>query len=101
MAAPVTLPTLLGDYPVTRALRRGEITSPAVQLSFADVTSAAAGFKRAVRALEFDVAELAIVTFLIAKAHPGEIDAAILGRDRCTGSGSSTGGSRWTSSSTT
>jgi 4,5-dihydroxyphthalate decarboxylase len=69
MPDPVTLPTLLGDYPVTHALRRGEVTSPLVRLQFADVKSAAAGFKRAVRDLEFDVAELAIVTFLLAKAH--------------------------------
>ena len=64
-----SLRTLLGDYPVTRALRRGEFVSPMVKLEFADVKSASAGFKRVVRDLEFDVAELAIVTFLIAKAH--------------------------------
>jgi 4,5-dihydroxyphthalate decarboxylase len=69
MSDRVTLPALLGEYPVTRALRRGEIPSPLVELDFADVTSAAAGFKRVVRDLAFDVAELAIVTFLIAKAH--------------------------------
>ena len=79
----VTLPTLLGDYPVTRALRRGEITSPVVRLAFADVKSAAGGFKRAVRGLEFDVAELAIVTFLLAKAHGKPLvllPAVVLGR---------------------
>ena len=77
------LPTLLGEYPVTRALRRGEITSPLVKLEFADVKSASAGFKRVVRGLEFDVAELAIVTFLIAKAHGTPLvllPAVVLGR---------------------
>jgi 4,5-dihydroxyphthalate decarboxylase len=80
---PVTLSTLLGDYPVTRALRRGEVASPLVRLQFADVRSASAGFKRAVRDLEFDVAELAIVTFLIAKAHGTPyvlLPAVVLGR---------------------
>src|ERR1700694_5904778 len=65
----VTLPTLLGEYPGTRALRRGEVKSDVVRLDFAEVKSAASAFKRVVRALEFEVAELAIVTFLLAKAH--------------------------------
>ena len=69
MPDPVTLSTLLGEYPITRALRRGEITSPDVRLAFADVKPVSGGFKPAVRDLAFDVAELAIVTFLIAKAH--------------------------------
>jgi 4,5-dihydroxyphthalate decarboxylase len=69
MSNPVTLRALLGDYPITRALRPGDVTSPRVRLDFADVPSPAAAFKRVVRDLEFDVAELAIVTFLLAKAH--------------------------------
>ena len=83
MSNPVTLPTLLGDYPVTRALRRGEIASSTVRLQFADVVSPATAFKRAVRGLEFDVAELAIVTFLLAKAHGRPLvllPAVVLGR---------------------
>lgn len=63
------LSTLLGDYPVTSALKQGQILSPHVGLDFADVKPPSAGFKRVVRGLEFDVAELAIVTFLIAKAY--------------------------------
>ena len=63
------LHTLLGDYPLTRALKQGELRSPAVEFSFADVRIPSTAFKRVVRDLEFDVAELAIVTFLMAKAH--------------------------------
>ncbi|MBI3044631.1 MAG: hypothetical protein HYY78_17575 [Betaproteobacteria bacterium] len=63
------LKTLLGDYPNTRALRRGELTSPGIAFDFADVPQVASAFKRTVRNLEFDVSELAIVTFLMAKAH--------------------------------
>ncbi len=66
---PLELATLLGDYPVTAALKRGEVSSPDVQLVFADVARPATAFQRVVRALEFDVAELALMTFLIAKAH--------------------------------
>ena len=63
------LRALLGDYPVTRALRAGEVPSPLVRLDNEDVRPPSNAFKRVVRALEFDVAELAIVTFLMAKAH--------------------------------
>jgi 4,5-dihydroxyphthalate decarboxylase len=69
MSNPVTLATLLGDYPVTRALRRGELASPSVRLQFADFAAPSSAFSRAVRGLEFDVAELAIMTFLLARAH--------------------------------
>ena len=62
------LKTLLGDYPVTKALKSGQVVSSLVQLDYADVTPPHAGFKRVVRDLEFDVAEIAIVTFLMAKA---------------------------------
>ncbi len=63
------LKTLLGDYPATRALRRGELTSSRVAFDFADVPQVASAFKRTVRDHEFDVSELAIVTYLMAKAH--------------------------------
>jgi 4,5-dihydroxyphthalate decarboxylase len=66
---PVRLRTLLGDYPVTAALKAGAVRSPHVALDFADVKVPNTAFKRVVRELEFDVAELAIVTFLMAKAY--------------------------------
>jgi 4,5-dihydroxyphthalate decarboxylase len=63
------LRTLLGDYPLTHALRQGEVRSPGIEFDFAEVKVPSTAFKRVVRDLEFDVAELAIVTFLMAKAH--------------------------------
>ena len=77
------LKTLLGDYPNTRALRRGELTSTRVTFDFADVPQVASAFKRTVRNLEFDVSELAIVTYLMAKAHSKPyvlLPAVVLGR---------------------
>ena len=62
------LKTLLGDYPVTQALKEGRVSSALVQFDYADVKPPHAGFKRVVRDLEFDVAEIAIVTFLMAKS---------------------------------
>jgi len=58
------LKALLGDYPVTRHFK-----AHARGLEFADVKVPNTAFKRVVRDLEFDVAELAIMTFLLAKAH--------------------------------
>ena len=63
------LKTLLGDYPVTKALKSGQVASSLVQLDFADVKVPHTAFKRVVRDLEFDVAELSIVTYLLARAH--------------------------------
>lgn len=63
------LRTLLGDYPGTRALKQGEIATPGLHLDFADVKVPNTAFKRVVRDLEFDIAELAIVTYLMAKAR--------------------------------
>ena len=65
----LSVKTLLGDYPVTLPLKKGEVRSPSVSFDFADVKAPSTAFKRVVRNLEFDCAELAIVTFLMAKAH--------------------------------
>ena len=63
------LRTLLGDHLVTRAMKSGEVRSAELSFDFADVRVPNTAFKRVVRELEFDVAELAIVTFLLARAH--------------------------------
>src|SRR5258706_15608097 len=68
MDKPVAVRTLLGDCAVALALKRGELSSPRVSFEFADVKTPSAAFKRVVRSLEFDAAELAIGTFRMAKA---------------------------------
>jgi len=65
----MTLWALLGDYPNTSGVRKGEIRSSRLNLDFADVKVPNHAFKRVVRDMEFDVAELAIATYLTAKAH--------------------------------
>lgn len=65
----LTLKTLLGDHPHVSALKKGQVRSPRLVLDLADVKTAYPEFKRVVRDLEFDVAELALVTYLQAKAH--------------------------------
>jgi len=65
----LTLRALLGDYPNTIALKKGGLSSAELALDFADVKVPNTAFKDVVRHLKYDVAELAIVTFLQAKAH--------------------------------
>ena len=65
----VTLKTLLGDYPNTLALKNGDVRSPNIVFDFADVKVPNTAFKDVVRHFKYDVAELAIVTYLQARAH--------------------------------
>ena len=62
------LRTLLGDHPSTRPLKEGAIGSPRVAFEFADVKVPNRAFKQVVRENAFDLAELAIITYLQAKA---------------------------------
>lgn len=60
--------TLLGDYPNTAALKSGQIFSSRLNFNFDNVKLPQNAFKAVVRG-EYDVAELAIVTYLQALAH--------------------------------
>jgi 4,5-dihydroxyphthalate decarboxylase len=62
------LRTLLGDHPGTTALRNGSVKSDAVTLDFAGYSPVHKGFKPMVRDGAFDVSEMAIVTYLMAKS---------------------------------
>lgn len=62
------LRTLLGDHACTAALKSGSIGSGLVTLDFADYSPTHSGFKPMVREQAFDVSEMAIVTYLMAKS---------------------------------
>jgi 4,5-dihydroxyphthalate decarboxylase len=62
------LRTLLGDHPGTSALKSGSIKSDLVTFDFADYSPTNKGFKPMVREQAFDVSEMAIVTYLMAKS---------------------------------
>jgi 4,5-dihydroxyphthalate decarboxylase len=62
------LRTLLGDHPGTKALKDGSIRSGLVTLDFVDYSPTNKGFKPMVREGAFDVSEMAIVTYLMAKS---------------------------------
>jgi 4,5-dihydroxyphthalate decarboxylase len=64
----LTLRTNLADYPVTLAMKDGRVTSPLVKLDYCGPKVAHDGFKAMIRENGFDAGELAIVTFLQAKA---------------------------------
>jgi 4,5-dihydroxyphthalate decarboxylase len=62
------LRTLLGDHPGTAALKNGSIKSDLVEFDFVDYSPTNKGFKPMVREGAFDVSEMAIVTYLMAKS---------------------------------
>ena len=66
---PVHLKVNLADYGVTRALKEGRISSPLITFDFCGPKTAHDGFKPMVRENAFDAGELAIATFLQAKAY--------------------------------
>jgi 4,5-dihydroxyphthalate decarboxylase len=81
--AKTKLSTLLGNYPNTLALKNGSVKSDLIEFDFVDIKPSNAGFKPLVREAKFDVAELAIVTFLQAKTYGKPyvlIPATVLGR---------------------
>ena len=78
-----TLRTNLADYAVTKAMKDGRVSSDIVRLDFCGPTLAHNGFKAMVRENRFDAGELAIVTFLQAKAYGKPyvlLPAPVLGR---------------------
>ena len=62
------LRTLLGDHPGTAALKNGSIKSDLVAFDFAQYSPTNKGFKPMVREQAFDVSEMAVVTYLMAKS---------------------------------
>jgi 4,5-dihydroxyphthalate decarboxylase len=69
MPSPVTLRVAIGDYPHTLPLKRGEVSSPLLDIDFVEVKPTNKAFKPMVREHAFDISELALVTVLQAKAY--------------------------------
>jgi ABC-type nitrate/sulfonate/bicarbonate transport system substrate-binding protein len=68
MAVPV-YKTALVTYPHTEALKDGTVAPRAFRFELEDVPVIVKAFRRMVRGLEFDISEMAITTYLTAKAH--------------------------------
>jgi len=78
-----TLSAAFDDYPHTLPLKRGEINSPRVAFAFSDIKPANRFFKPMVRELKFDVSEMAIATYVQAKAYGKPLvlmPATVMGR---------------------
>jgi 4,5-dihydroxyphthalate decarboxylase len=82
MTAP-KLRTVIGDHAHMRPLKTGVVRSDQLALDFVDFSPTNAAFKPMVREQKFDVCEMAIVTYLMARAHNKPLvllPATMLGR---------------------
>ena len=52
-----------------RRVKEGAVTLPDFDLAFEEIPVLVQGFRRMVRQLEFDVCEMALTTYICAKAH--------------------------------
>jgi 4,5-dihydroxyphthalate decarboxylase len=71
----LTLKTAIATYPHTAALKDGSVKPNGIDLDFVEVAPIIGAFRRMVRQLEFDVCEMAITTYLCARAHGKEFTA--------------------------
>ncbi len=67
--AALSLHTAVGNYGHTKPLKDGAANSDRFDLDHVEVSPVIAIFRRMVRGLEFDVAELALSTYLCSRAH--------------------------------
>ncbi|WP_409189174.1 hypothetical protein [Bradyrhizobium sp. RDM4] len=77
------LKAVLGNHPHVEAVKSGELRSDRFDLDFVTYTPTNKAFKPMVREQAFDVCEMAIVTYLMAKAHRKPLvllPATMLGR---------------------
>jgi len=63
------LKTAIATYPHTKGLKDGTVSVPGVQFEHIEVSPIIGAFRRMCRTLEFDVSEMAITTYLTAKAY--------------------------------
>jgi 4,5-dihydroxyphthalate decarboxylase len=63
------LKTAIATYPHTKGLKDGTVSVPGVQFEHVEVSPIIGAFRRMCRTLDFDLCEMAITTYLTAKAH--------------------------------
>ena len=67
--ADLVLNVAVGNYGHTAPLKDGSVKSPMFDMEHTEVSPVTSIFRRMVRGLEFDVAEMALSTYLCARAH--------------------------------
>ena len=65
----LTLKTAIGNYGHTTSLKDGTVTSDMFEMKHVEISPIPMIFRRMVRGLEFDIAEMALATYLCARAH--------------------------------
>jgi 4,5-dihydroxyphthalate decarboxylase len=63
----LTLTTALGEHKVYDALKAGDVSIPGVQFNFQEVKPTTAIFRKMSRTLDYDVCEMALVTYFCAR----------------------------------
>lgn len=69
------LKTAIATYPHTKGLKDGTVSVPGVQFEHVEVAPIIGAFRRMCRTLDFDLCEMAITTYLTAKAHDKQFTA--------------------------
>ena len=63
------LKTAIATYPHTKGLKDGTVSVPGIQFEHVEISPIIGAFRRMCRTFDFDVCEMAITTYLTAKAH--------------------------------
>jgi 4,5-dihydroxyphthalate decarboxylase len=82
MGKEITLKVAVERYDLVQALKDGRVTVPGVSFEFVDISPVHKAFKPMLERLEFDISEMALTTFLVAKSFGKEIAGlpVVLGR---------------------
>jgi len=83
MAERKVLKTLIGTYPHTAPLKSGAVRSDRIEFAFEEIVPVWDGFKGMIREDRYDLSEMAVVTYLIARAHGKQLallPAPMIGR---------------------
>lgn len=64
-----TLKILIGTYPYTQPLKSGALRSERFDFDFTEIVPVWDGFKGMIRDDKYDVSEMAVVTYLLARTH--------------------------------
>ncbi len=63
------LKTAIATYPHTKGLKDGTVSVPGIQFEHVEISPIIGAFRRMCRTLDYDLCEMAITTYLTAKAH--------------------------------
>jgi 4,5-dihydroxyphthalate decarboxylase len=73
MGKQITLKAAIESYDHVQALKDGRVTIPGVTLEFVDISPVHKAFKPMLERYEFDISEMALTTYLVAKSFGKEI----------------------------